>query len=102
MVIGVLCILASFALKSIPNDAVWSDEQAVAHQRASNKFHRDQFDKNLTESELAKSRAAFEEIDEQLSRAKSKRTGIPFVVRWTGIVCTGLGYVILLILRSNQ
>lgn len=102
MVIGVICILASFALSSVPTDVVWSDEQAIAHQEASNRFHRDQFDKSLSESELAKSREAFEEIDEQLSRAKGRRNGIPIIVRWIGIVCTGLGYVVLLVVRSNQ
>ena len=102
MAIGVICILTSFALRSIPNDAVWSEEQAVAHQRASNKFHRDQFDKRISDSELAESRAAFEEIDEKLSRAKGTRNGLPVIVRWIGIVSAGVGYVVLLVVRSNQ
>lgn len=102
MLIGVACVLASFALTTIPDKAVWSKEQALVHQKASNKYHKDQFDKSLSEAELAASREAFEAIDQKLSRAKSTKQFLPKVVRWVGIASAGLGWVILVIIRSNQ
>ena len=102
MGIGLVLIVASFTVRVIPGKAVWSNEQAIAHQKASNKYHNDQFDQSITKVELEASRKEFEVINEQLDRAKYKRSGLPKVLRWIGIGSAGVGYVMLLIVRSND
>ena len=92
MAIGLLLILGSFAVTTLPTKAVWSDEQALAHQAASNKFHQDQFDKSLSKRELQASREAFEEIDVKLKRAKDTKAGLPKLLRWGGVVCAAIGF----------
>ena len=94
MAVGLVLILVSFvAVKTLPRKAVWSDEQALAHQAASNKYHQDQFDKSLSKRELQASREAFEEIDVKLKRAKDAKSAIPKLLRWGGVVCAAIGFV---------
>jgi|GEM_PF-5395846 len=102
MVVGLVLIVASFSARAVPAKAVWTNEQAVAHQKASNKYHNDQFDESISKVELKASREEFEAINQKLKNAKFKRDGLPIVLRWIGIVSAGLGYVITLLVRSNE
>lgn len=102
MAIGLVLILGSFAVKTIPNKVVWSDEQAQSHQAASNKYHQDQFDKSLSKRELQASREAFEEIDVKLQRAKDAKSGLPKLLRWGGVIFAAIGFVSQLLAQSFE
>lgn len=100
MIAGAVLIVASFGASAVPTKAVWTNEQAIAHQKASNKYHNDQFDKKISKVELQASREKFEAIHADLESAKFKKSGLPKLLRWIGIGSVGLGYLVLLVVRS--
>lgn len=102
MVAGIVLIIGSFAMRALPTKAVWTEEQAIAHQKASNRYHNDQFDKKISKTELKTSQEEFEAINAQLDRAKYNKSGLPKLLRWIGIGSAGIGYLVLLLVRSNE
>lgn len=100
--LGLLLVILSFSWQAIvPDDMIWTEEEAAAHQKASLKFHGNQFDDSISKIELAKSQQEFEALDQKLQGAKQAKYGTPFYLRWSGIVSIGVG-VFLLLLKRDQ
>ena len=102
MLVGIFMILGSFMFRSLPNDVVWTNEQAEAHQQAADKYHRDQFDTSISKIDLKTSREEFEAIDADLNRAKNTQQTLPTILRWAGIAAAGVGYVLLTVKRTSE
>ena len=98
----VLLMISFFWTNMVPDDMVWSDEQADAHRRASLAYHETQFDKSASEIELRQLREEFEALDGKLSAAKRTKNGPPIYLRWAGTMAAGLGALVLLALREQD
>ena len=100
--LGVVLLFLSFAWTSVvPNEAVWTREQAIAYQDASAKLHHDVFDKELSAAGLAKSQASYDENKRRLDRAIAKKFHAPAYLRIAGLIAGGIGVGLILIQRGK-
>ena len=103
VVIGAVFLLASVLWPmALPDEAVWTNDQAAALQTASLSFHKDTFDTSLSEVEVEQSKQAYEDLKSDFDRADALKNGVPFYLRVTGMVFVGLGGCLLLVLKNLE
>lgn len=103
VVVGIVLLVLSFSWQVIvPDEAVWSKEQAIQFQENSAQLHADSFNTDLPPEKLAASQASFDASKKQLDRARTIKATTPFYIRVTGISVCILGAVILVAFRDSE
>lgn len=94
--LGVVLILtAIFWTKIVPNETVWTEEKAEAYQVAAKNLHDRSFDKEISPEELEETRAEYQALNKQLSRAKTAKYGLPGYFRMIGIISSLAGVIMI-------
>ena len=103
IILGIVLLVAAVAWPMVvPNKAVWNEEKAAGYGTASMTLHRNTFDKNISAEELAKSKAAYDELKRELDAAKFRKFGLAKYLRYTGIGISLLGLAIFAIGRQQE
>ena len=111
MIVGlVLMAIGNWYQVAVPTTAVWTDHQAEDYQKASTRFHSASFgaghshDKDhghshdaedVTKSkEYVEAKAAFEKLQGDLDRSRTRQSWIKYAIIGLGVVIAGSGVII--------
>ena len=96
LALGIVLILAAvFWTRIVPNETVWTEEKAEAYQVAAKNLHDRSFDKEISSEELEETRAEYQALNKQLSRAKTAKFGLPGYFRMIGVISSLAGVIMI-------
>ena len=101
--VGIVLLVCSLAWnQAIPNDVVWSNDQAVEYQEASATFHADTFNKKIDQETLRQSKENWQNQKMELDKAIAWKSHVPFYLRISGLISLGLGICLMLGYRNYE
>ena len=101
--LGVLLLVSSFAFRyALPQDVLWSDEQAEEFLGVRAEYHHLAFAEGEESSKFQESQAAYESQRNELDRAIAFRDRTPLRLRLGGLVACVMGIAMLRIHRGRS
>jgi len=103
LVVIAVC-LTYFVVPNLPATATWSEEEAIAYQKASTTYHNATFDRTLTGEERQKSADDWQHHRDKLDSAIEKRSVWPSRLRYAGFafVLMGVSFYVAAKVRNEK